>query len=115
MCRCNIVDSTDAGMKMDRDSSKNQKQTAEVTTSQANVAEKQESQVTRRRALIVGLAAVPAVMSITRRSVWGNEAGPNCSIVASYVNGGYHFTSPNLPGHTTPSRDDIEECSRRSL
>jgi hypothetical protein len=67
-------------------------------------------QMTRRRALMVGLAAVPVVMSITRTSAWATQ--PNCSIVASYVNGGNHFTSPQLPGHNvTVDNGDLERCN----
>jgi hypothetical protein len=68
-----------------------------------------EAQVSRRRALLVGLAAVPVIMSTLRTSAWGVQ--PNCSIVASYVNGGYHFTSPQLPGHNvTIDRGDLQRC-----
>jgi hypothetical protein len=95
---------------MDRDSSKESPK-VETNGADAAAAANGESQVTRRRALIVALTAVPVVMSITRTSAWATSPQPNCSIVASYVNGGNHFTSPQLPGHNvTINNGDKERC-----
>ena len=74
-----------------------------------------QSSVSRRRALIVGLSAVPVVMSVMRQSAWGDENKTNCSIVASYVKGGNRFTSPKIhPGvkvTVTGYHSDKERCN----
>jgi hypothetical protein len=75
-----------------------------------------QSSVSRRRALIVGLSAVPVVMSVMRQSAWGDGGNkPNCSIVASYVKGGNRFTSPKIhPGvkvTVTGHHSDKERCN----
>ena len=55
----------------------------------------QASKVSRRRALIVGLAAAPAILSLMNRSAWGQQnAIASCNLVSSYANAGYKWTSP---------------------
>ena len=51
----------------------------------------EESRISRRHALIVGLAATPAILSLMNRSAWGGEV--SCNLVNSYVNAG-GWTSP---------------------
>ena len=72
-----------------------------------------QSQVTRRRALIAGLVAMPVLMTIMRRSAWSDSPQPSCSIVASYVNSGNRFVSPQLPGHNVSiDWGDRQRCQR---
>ena len=68
--------------------------------------------VSRRRALIAGLAAAPVVLSLMNRSAWGGEQ-VSCTLVASYVNAGYKWQSPrpsNLEGQLPISQGDISRC-----
>ena len=96
---------------MDRDSSDTRLKPEATDGDLNDIIVISQPRVTRRRALITGLAAMPVVMTIMRTSAWGNGA-PNCSIVASYVNGGNRFTSPQLPGHNvTINSGDIQRCS----
>ena len=73
-----------------------------------------ESQVSRRRALIAGLAAAPVVLSLMNRSAWGNSTPQvSCTLVASYVNAGNRWQSPrpsNLNGTLPIGPDDINKC-----
>lgn len=64
----------------------------------------------RRRALIAGLIAAPAVFTLMSRSAWA--AVTPCSLVSSFTNGGNKFVSPGLPGHNvTITNGDVMRCS----
>jgi|SRR5687767_11791454 len=55
--------------------------------------------VARRRALIAGLAAAPAVLSLMNRSAWAQTTA-SCNLVNSFVNANYQWQSPR------PSNDN---------
>jgi hypothetical protein len=67
----------------------------------------------RRRALIAGLAAAPAVLSLMNRSAWGGPAFVSCALVASYVQAGNKWQSPrpiNGNGTLAIRPEDIDHC-----
>lgn len=70
-----------------------------------------EAQVSRRRALLAGLAAAPVVLSLMNRSAWGAQV--SCTLVASYVNAGNRWQSPrpsNNNGTLAIGQGDISSC-----
>lgn len=67
-----------------------------------------KAQVSRRRALIAGLAAAPAVLSLMNRSAWGGTQ-LSCATVASYVNAG-GWSSPTSIARPTPDQGDRSRC-----
>jgi hypothetical protein len=70
-----------------------------------------ESRISRRRALIVSLAATPAILSLMNRSAWGGEV--SCNLVRSYVNAGMQWTSPRPNNNyktLAVTDDDIRDC-----
>jgi hypothetical protein len=72
-----------------------------------------DNRVSRRRALIVGLAATPAILSLMNRSAWGGGTDVSCNLVNSYVNAGHRWASPrpsNNNGTLTVSNGDIQSC-----
>jgi hypothetical protein len=73
----------------------------------------QAADLQRRRTLIAGLAAAPAVLSLMNRSAWGAAAEVSCSLVASYVNSGNRWQSPrpaNENGTLEIKEGDITRC-----
>jgi hypothetical protein len=75
-----------------------------------------QAQLQRRRALIAGLAAAPAVLSLMNRSAWGaNNAHLSCNLVLSYVQAGYKWASPrptNENGRLPVTPYDIKKCTK---
>ncbi|MGE5301903.1 MAG: hypothetical protein ACM3TN_01160 [Alphaproteobacteria bacterium] len=68
-----------------------------------------DARVSRRRALIAGLVAAPAVLSLMNRSAWGGQV--SCTLVASYVNAGYKWQSPGPSNQNiTIGTDDLNRC-----
>ena len=67
-----------------------------------------ESRVTRRRALIAGLAAAPVVLSLMNRSAWGGTQ-LSCATVGSYVNAN-GWSSPTSVARPTPDQGDLSRC-----
>ena len=73
------------------------------------------TRVSRRRALLAGLAAAPAVLSLMNRSAWGaaENTQVSCTLVASYVNAGHQWSSPspsNGNGTLTVGQGDLSRC-----
>jgi hypothetical protein len=74
------------------------------------------AKVSRRRALLAGLAAAPAVLSLMNRSAWGGAAGDthvSCTLVSSYVNAGNYWSSPrpsNGNGTLVIKQEDVDRC-----
>jgi hypothetical protein len=69
--------------------------------------------VSRRHALILGLTAAPAVLSLMNRSAWAGTVQVSCTLVASYVNAGYRWQSPrpsNSNGTLAITTDDYARC-----
>jgi hypothetical protein len=82
-----------------------------------NSKELTQAQLQRRRALIAGLAAAPAVLSLMNRSAWGaaNNAHLSCNLVLSYVQAGNRWASPrpaNENGTLKVTWRDINKCNK---
>jgi len=81
-----------------------------------NSKELTQAQLQRRRALIAGLAAAPAVLSLMNRSAWGaNNAHLSCNLVLSYVQAGHQWASPrpsNENGKLEVTQRDIKKCTK---
>jgi hypothetical protein len=81
-----------------------------------NSKELTQAQLQRRRALIAGLAAAPAVLSLMNRSAWGaNNAHLSCNLVLSYVQAGNKWASPrpsNENGMLPVTPHDIKKCTK---
>lgn len=83
---------------------------------QKHVADEAAARVSRRRALLAGLAAAPAVLSLMNRSAWGKAAENtqvSCTLVSSYVNAGSYWSSPrpsNGNGTLVIKQEDVDRC-----
>lgn len=71
--------------------------------------------VTRRRALIAGLAAAPVVLSLMNRSAWA-QTTVSCNLVNSFVNANYQWQSPrpaNDNGTLAFTEDQYKACDKQ--
>lgn len=71
--------------------------------------------ISRRRALIAGLAATPVIVSLMNRSSWAqpNPAYASCALIASYHQANYQWTSPrpsNQDGQLAFTVEEYNNC-----